>query len=146
MAGVELGATPLYARLPSMIAGDLVIQRDGYDSLLVPAGQVHDGLLKVKLSPRNESGVSSQLSDVLGVNGAIPGDHMMTYASGATMIVSGVASAIMKDRANRNFDSYLQSNNATDLSATRRLDRWAAATLIVSQISFAVLAYFLLSE
>ena len=142
--GGELGPTPLYARLPSMIAGNLVIQRDGYDSLLVPASEVHGGLLRVKLPPRN--GVSSQLSDVLGVNGAIPRDHMMTYASGATMIVSGVASAIIKDRANRNYDSYLQSNDPANLSTTRRLDRWAAATLILSQISFAVLAYFLLSE
>jgi hypothetical protein len=144
--GAELGPTPLYTRLPSIIAGDLIIQKDGYDSLRVPFGEVHRGLLRVQLSPRNESGVSSRPSDVLGVNGAIPRDHMMTYASAATMIVSGVASAIMKDRANRNFDAYLQSNNPADLSSTRSLDRGAAAALIVSQISFAVLAYFLLSE
>jgi hypothetical protein len=144
--GAELGPTPLYTRLPSKIAGDLIVQKEGYDSLRVPAGEMNLGLLKVQLSPRNGSGISSRPSDVLGINGAIPRDHMMTYASGAAMIVSGVASAIMKDRANRNFDAYLQNNNAADLSATRRLDRGAAAALIVSQISFAFLAYFLLSE
>lgn len=144
--GAELGLTPLYTRLPSMIAGDLIVRKDGYDSLRVTAGEINRGLLRVRLSPRNKSGVSSRPSDVLGVNGAIPKDHVMTYASGAAMIVSGVASAIMKDRANRNFDTYLQSNNPADLSATRNLDRGAAAALIVSQISFAFLAYFLLSE
>ncbi len=142
----ELGPTPLYTRLPSVISGDLIVQKEGYDSLLVPAGEVQRGFLRVQLSPRNESAGSSRPPDVLGVNGAIPGDHMLTYASGAAMIVSGVASAIMKDRANRNFDSYLLSNNPAELSATRRYDKGAAAALIVSQISFAVLAYFLLSE
>jgi len=144
--GAELGLTPLYTRMQSKVSGDLIIQKEGYDSLLVPAGQTNLGLLKVQLSPRNGGRISARPSDVLGVNGAIPRDHMMTYASGATMIVSGVASAIMKERANRNFDAYQQSNNPADLSATRRLDRGAAAALIISQISFAVLAYFLLSE
>ncbi len=144
--GVELGPTPLYTCLPSMVAGDLIVQKEGYDSLRVPAGETNLGVLKVQLSPRNSSGNSSRPSDVIGINGAIPKDHLMTYASGAAMIVSGVASAIMKDRANRNFDSYLQSNNSADLAATRRLDRGAAAALILSQISFAFLAYFLLSE
>jgi len=144
--GTELGLTPLYARLPSKTAGDLIVQKEGYDSLRVPVAETNFGLLKVQLSPRNGSGISSRPSDVLGINGAIPRDYMMTYASGAAMIVSGVASAIMKDRANRNFDIYRQSNNPADLSATRRLDRGAAAALIISQISFAVLAYFLLSE
>ena len=144
--GTELGSTPLYLRLPSKPAGDLVIQKEGYDSLRVSTSEMNLGFLKVQLSPRNGSGISSRPSDVLGINGAIPKDYMMTYASGAAMIVSGVASAIMKDRANRNFDTYLQSNNPADLTATRRLDRGAAATLIISQISFAVLAYFLLAE
>lgn len=144
--GTELGPTPLYTRLPSMIKGDLVVQKDGYDSLRVPAAEVNRGLLRVQLAARNESGESSRPSDILGINGAIPRDYRMAYASGAAMIVSGVGSAIMKDRANRSFDSYLLSNNPADLSATRRLDRGALAALIVSQISFAVLAYFLLSE
>ena len=144
--GTELGSTPLYTRLPSMVAGDLIIQKDGYDSLRVPVRELHRGFLRVQLSPKNESGVSSRPSDVLGVNGAIPRDHIVTYASGAAMIVSGVASAIMKDRANRKYDAYLQSNNPADLSSTRSLDRGAAAALILSQISFAILAYFLLSE
>jgi hypothetical protein len=144
--GAELGPTPLYTSLPSMIAGDLVVQKEGYDSLLVPAGERTNGLIRVKFSQQIGGGSFSRPSDVLGVNGAIPRDYMMTYVSGAAMIVSGVASAVMKDRANRNFDAYLLNNNPADLSATRRLDRGAAATLIVSQISFAVLAYFLLSE
>ena len=144
--GTELGPTPLYTQLPSAGARDLIIQKNGYDSLRVSVAEMNRGILRVQLLPRNESGVLSRPSDVLGINGAVPRDHMMTYVSGSAMIVSGVASAIMKDRANRNFDAYLQSNNPADLSATRRLDRGAAAALIVSQISFALLAYFLLSE
>jgi hypothetical protein len=76
--GSELGPTPLYTRLPSMNASDLVIQKEGYDSLRVPAGEIKGGLLKVQLSPLSGSGISSRPSDVLGVNGSIPRDHMMT--------------------------------------------------------------------
>ena len=141
--GSELGATPLYTQLPSLITGELVIQKDGYDSLRVSPGEIQHGFLRVQLTPKNES---ERLPDVLGVNGRISRDRMMTWASGATMIVSGVVSAIMKDRANRHYDAYIQNNDPSDLSATRGFDRGAAATLILSQISFGVLAYFLLSE
>ena len=141
--GSELGITPLYAQLPSLQAGDLVIQKDGYDSVQVSPGQIQRGFLNVHLSPRNET---ERLPDVLGVNGRISRDRMLTWASGTTMIVSGIVSAFMKDKANRHFDAYLQNNDQSDLSATRRFDRGAAATLILSQISLGVLAYFLLAE
>lgn len=62
------------------------------------------------------------------------------------MIVSGVLSAYLKDQANREFDRYLQSRDPAQLTSTRRLDRASAITLAISQVSFAVLTYLLLSE
>ena len=144
--GSVIGMTPLYARSPSPGALDLIIQKEGFDSLRIPLSEIRAGFVRVQLSPKSGLGGAVRPGDVLVGNGAAATDHWLTYASGATMIVSGVASAYLKDRANRNFDSYLRTNSPADLSLTKRLDREAAAALIVSQISFAILAYFLLSE
>jgi hypothetical protein len=62
------------------------------------------------------------------------------------MILSGVTSAYFKDQANKEFDRYLQSKNPSSLSTTNRLDREAAISLVISQISFVVLSYLLLRE
>ncbi|HTY38407.1 MAG TPA: PEGA domain-containing protein [Bacteroidota bacterium] len=138
----DLGVTPLYVRLQSPIADGIIIQKAGYDSLLVPASQIQHDLLRVQLAPN----AGDRLPDVLGLNGRSSKDYRMVYASGSAMIVSGVVSAFLKDRANRHFDAYLQNSNPSDLSTTRTLDRAAAATLILSQISLGVLAYLLLAE
>jgi PEGA domain len=144
--GSVIGTTPLYAHLPRPGAVDLMIQKEGYDSLRIPLSDIKEGFVRVQLSPKSGVGGAARPGDILVGNGAAATDHWLTYASGSGMIVSGVASAYLKDRANRNFESYLRTNNPADLSSTRTLDREAAAALIVSQISFALLAYFLLSE
>lgn len=144
--GAELGTTPLYARFPTRQTGPLMLQKEGYDSLSVPPSDSRERFLRLQLVPQNGLHEPVQSGDVVGTNGVIASDHALVYASSATMIVSGLASAYMKDRANRNYDSYLQSNNPAELTATRRLDRGALATLILSQISFALLTYLLLSE
>jgi hypothetical protein len=144
--GSVIGTTPLYARSKRPGAMELMIQKEGFDSLRIPSSEIKGGFVRVQLSPKSGVGGVVRSGDILIGNGPAATDHWLTYASGATMIVSGVASAYLKDRANRNFDTYLRTNNAADLSSTRRMDRGAAAALIVSQISFAVLAYVLLSE
>ncbi len=143
--GRILGETPLFTRLSSPLAGDLRIEREGFDSLQVPVSEIQKGLVRVKLRAKN--GMAGSVPGdglALAENGAT--DHWLTYASGATMIVSGVASAYLKDRANRHFDAYSLTGSPADLSRTRTLDRQAAATLILSEISFAVLTYLLLSD
>ncbi|MCX6144801.1 MAG: hypothetical protein NTZ35_16470 [Ignavibacteriales bacterium] len=73
-------------------------------------------------------------------------DHWPTYVSGLTMILSGVTSAYFKDQANKEFGRYLLSKNPASLSTTNKLDREAAISLVISQMSFVVLSYLLLSE
>lgn len=143
--GRMLGSTPLYTQFTSPLAGDLMIEHEGYDSLRVPTAEIKKGLIRVKLHSRT-GGEGSVPGDWLVTNESAPTDHWLTYASGATMIVSGVASAYLKDRANRHFDAFSLTNNPADLSRTRTLDRQAATTFIISEISFAVLTYLLLSD
>jgi hypothetical protein len=141
-----LGSTPLYLRSAVSMGGDLLIQKEGYDSLQVPLSERNNGLIHVQLKAKNAFGGPDHSGDLLPSNGHLATDHWLTYASGATMITSGVVSAYLKDRANREFDLYIQTNNAANLTSTRTYDRAAVATLLISSISFGVLAYLLLSE
>jgi hypothetical protein len=143
--GKSLGVTPLYVRGASFIGGNLIIQKSGYDSLTVTQNEVNEGLLRLRLRPVVGLGTAPITSDLRGPD-LVATDHWPTYVSGLTMIVSGVTSAYLKDQANREFDRYLVSKNPASLSTTNRLDRGAAISLVISQISFVVLSYLLLSE
>jgi hypothetical protein len=144
-AGKVIGVTPLYVRGASAIAGELVIQKSGYDSLIVPISEIKEGFLRLQLRSISGPGAALPLADLRGPD-LVATDRWPTYVSGLSMIVSGVTSAYLKDRANKEFDRYLVSKDPAGLSRTNRLDRGAAISLVVSQLSFVVLSYLLLSE
>ena len=144
LGGALAGTAPLYLQSPEILHEDILISKLGYDTLVIPFGELSRSFIHVRLHPR--PGSLRDLSAGGIVSSTPTTDHWLTYASGATMIASGVVSAYLKDRANRAFDSYMITKDAGGLSATRRLDTGAAAALAVSQISFAILAYILLSE
>jgi hypothetical protein len=143
--GTPLGVTPLYVRGDSSIAGNLVIQKSGYDSVRVSSNEIKEGFLRLHLRPITDSGAVLSPGDVRGPD-FVATDRWPTYVTGFAMIVSGVTSAYLKDQANRKFDDYLLTKNPASLSDTHRLDRGAAITFVISQISFVVLSYLLLSE
>jgi hypothetical protein len=70
----------------------------------------------------------------------------MGYAAGATMVVSGVLSAYLKSKSDKDFDSYIATGDPGLLSSTQRLDRFAGMTLFVTEISLGVLIYLLLAD
>jgi hypothetical protein len=140
-----VGVTPLYFIGSSELAGNLTIRKRGYDSLVVPFNEFKERSVRLRLRPIDLSSNPPMNGDLRGPD-LVATDHWPTYVSGITMIVSGVTSAILKDKANREFDSYLLTKNPATLSNTNRLDRGAAISLVVSQISFVVLSYLLLSE
>jgi hypothetical protein len=143
VGGTIAGTTPLYLQSPELLRENLSIIKLGYDTLVVPVGDQSAGYLFAKLNPK----AGFPRGTITGVAPAAPtSDQWLTYASGATMIGSGVLSAYLKDRANREFDRYMITKDPGSLSLTRRLDKGAAASLVVSQISFVILAYILLSE
>lgn len=68
------------------------------------------------------------------------------YAAGAAMILSGMTAAYLKDQANKDFDSYLQTRDPATLATTQRLDRQAGVALTITEVSLGVLLYLFLSE
>lgn len=143
--GKSIGSTPLYVRKASTIDGDLIIRKSGYDSLVVPWSEINKGFLRLQLQPAGGPGTILPPGDLRGPDLVVT-DHWPTYVSGLTMILSGVTSAYFKDQANKEFERYLVSKNPASLSTTNRLDRQAAISLVISQISFLVLSYLILSE
>lgn len=142
--GAELGLTPLYFKTPSRLIGELMVQKEGFDAKKV----VLTGQERMPIALRLQSTeLNTSLTDVLPSDyGLGASNHWLMYSSVSTMIVSGVLSAYFKDRANRDFDIYLSTKDPGALSSTRRLDRYAAISLAVTQLSFVVLTYLLLSE
>jgi len=69
-----------------------------------------------------------------------------TYAAAASTISFGIASAYLNYEANKNYDQYVATGDQKYLDATHRYDRAALWFLALTQVSFGVLAYLLLSE
>jgi hypothetical protein len=143
--GRPVGLTPVYITGVPDLNGNLTIQKRGYDSLVVPVHEIKGGSLRLRLRPIDLTKNAPGNGDLRGPD-LVATDHWPTYVSGITMIVSGVTSAILKDQANKEFDKYLLTKDPATLSNTNRLDRGAAISLVVSQISFVVLTYLLLGE
>lgn len=68
------------------------------------------------------------------------------YAAGAAMILSGITAAYLKDQANKDFDTYIQTRDSGTLATTQRLDRQAGVALTITEVSLGVLLYLFLSE
>ncbi|HEY5615137.1 MAG TPA: hypothetical protein VIL52_03875, partial [Bacteroidota bacterium] len=91
--------------------------------------------------------IDEKLPDVLPAdyeNSSSP--RWATYAAATSMILSGVLSAYWKDRANSDFDKYVETRDPALLASTQRLDHRSGIAITISHASFAALAYLLLSE
>lgn len=139
-----IGTTPFLLNSPTTGLGELRIFREGYDSVVLSPRQISEGFVQIRLHPTPGTEATPGPADL--VTPTTGADGWTTYASAATMVVSGIASALLKDQANKEFDRYLVTKDAATLSKTRGLDKGAAITLAVSQISFVILAAILLSE
>jgi hypothetical protein len=143
--GNDLGTTPLFLASPARLTGEITIRKDGFVPQRLVIGNNGNSTLAARLQPQ-PGAINLPPPEVLTESRMVGPSHWLTYASGSTMIVSGVVSAYLKDQANRKFDQFLLTRDPALLASTRRLDRGAAASLIVTQISFALLSYLLLSE
>ncbi len=70
----------------------------------------------------------------------------LEYIAGGAMILSGALSAYLKTRSDNKFNAYLLSQDPAVLNQVRALDRWSGVSLVVTEISFAVLTYLFISD
>lgn len=137
--GSELGRTPFFYRGSAAMRGNVTIGKDDYQSVTFA---IQDMPPIVRLVPIGN--VSTEIT-VEYPSAALP-RKWMTIGSAAGMVVSGVAAAYFKDRANGQFDQYSTTNNPSFLSSTHRYDRLSLISLVITQATFALLIYSLLSN
>lgn len=137
--GTEMGRTPLFHRSAVPLQGSVTLEKDGFKSISVPIGKKTP---VVRLEP-----LQRPLSEFTVEYSAVaPSRRWMTYGSAAGMVVSGIAAAYFKDRANREFEQFSSTGDQAFLSSTHRYDRLSLVSLIVTQAAFALLTYSLLWE
>jgi hypothetical protein len=140
-----LGFTPLILPLDSTIGrSGLTISKPGYNSAVLRPNDVGRGFVQLSLSPK-WPGESSE--DRLLETSLRPGSGRTgLYLSGATAVLAGIATAYLKIQADDRQDRYTITGDPALLSQRNRFDRGAAATYVLTQISFGIFAYFLFSD
>lgn len=140
-----IGATPLLLSRDSLVARSLLtVRKDGYQDAVIRPDQARRGFLLLPLVPAwSKNGIENALME----QSVVPGRTMTgAYLSGAAAVIAGVATAYLKIRADDRQSQYELTGNPALRSERIRLDRGAAVTLALTQISFGIFAYFLLSD
>lgn len=138
----KLGRTPLFWRGSSL--RDLVLTKDGYEEEAVSVSHLVKSAPLVRMKPDRFGTVDPEVLSPSSLNGGA--DRLPVYLSASAMILSGIAAAYLKDKADREFEIYERTLNPENRVATQRLDRQSGVAFSITQISFAALAYFLLLE
>lgn len=141
--GTDFGRTPLQFRSPARLRGSLVFRKDQFETRTVSLDDSALSLVMLKPLP----GSTESAPDVLLEQTDKTSPRMWgTYGSAAGMVVSGVLAAYFKDRANKEFDLYLSTKVNSHLSSTRAFDQRSSIALVLTEVSFGLLSYFLFSD
>jgi len=139
--GQEIGKTPVFYRSNTPLHGSVTVGMDDHESETIA---IQNTPSVVKLRPVHAVQISSEL--IVEYPSAVTPRRWTTLGSAAGMVISGVAAAYFKDKANTQFERYSATNNPALLTSTQRYDRLSLISLIVTQVTFAILTYSLLSD
>ena len=138
--GRLLGTTPFFYKSSVPLSHTLELRKDGFRKQELPAGSIR-GI--ITMSVVDASVAATEMAIMPSIEESVP--PWAEYVSAAGIVISGVAATYFKHQANSHFDSYRRMGSAASLDDTRRYDSYAAASLVLTQISFAVLTYLLLT-
>ncbi|MBM4168052.1 MAG: PEGA domain-containing protein [Ignavibacteria bacterium] len=142
----EIGTTPFIYRSRSLAEKRLVVRMDGFEEYMVPDLSVVTPIEPIRLTRLgiDPTGMNADLILDGSEKGILDGELVFVVAG--TMITSGILAAYMKETGNRRFDAYLRTKDPSLLRSTRRYDKGAGVALAITQLSFAILSYLVLSE
>jgi len=123
--------------------GIVRISRDGYENLSLAfdtSTSLLHGSLVPGLGPRNNFGQSIYLDKEESKN------ILPVVVTASSAVVTGIAAAYFKIRADNLYSDYKTTGNAGQLDRIRQLDLASAVALGASQLSLILLTYFLLSR
>jgi len=146
-ADSALGLTPFVYRSRETQTAKITLRKEGFRDtvvILYPKPSV----VRILLDPAAETNRATparSLQDPIS-----PPDEgrpaWSAYVAAASTVGFGIATAYLKQEANRNFDLYLSTDDPRYNDATKRYDRAAVWTLVATELSFGLLAFLLLSD
>ena len=141
--GRSVGTTPLYYQVGTH-SPSLLLAVPGFDTMTVSRAALLNLAGPVELRPVVGTPPPVQTPAIDASKERL--HDWPAFVAASVMIASGVLSAYFKVQANHNFDSYSNTGNNALLSKTHTQDRISGTALVVTEVSFAVLSYLLLSD
>ncbi len=140
-----LGLTPYTVRVPRSPNAQISIHAEGFrDTVLVLRTTTHHVRVVLQEAQGGTSGADEGARPV-ALNESSKAVWAQ-YAAAASTIGFGIATAYLKQEASRNFDLYVSTGDPKYQDMTRKYDKAAIWTLVITELSFALLAYLLLAE
>ncbi len=136
-----LGITPYFFSTTAQ-SGIIVVGKPGYKSMTLPFDST-TSTLQASLIPTTGS-IELSESTYLATNTSK--DFLPVLLSASSAVVTGVAAAYYKIRADNLYADYQRNRDAATLDRVQRLDLVSGIALGASQLSLALLTYFLLSQ
>ncbi|HEX9657444.1 MAG TPA: PEGA domain-containing protein [Bacteroidota bacterium] len=141
-----LGQTPFVIDVSERVElSHIMLTKVGYSTTVLGSLVAKRGTFFATLQREWEPGIGDMVVASAPLGGRHPHATSL-YITGAAAVLSGVASAYFKTRADREYDAFLFSGDQTRLSTTRRLDTSAGIALVATQVSIFLFVYFLLSD
>lgn len=138
-----VGTTPFVAG-PGLDGQSLTLRKSGYAPVTTQLSGSQQAIIDVPLNKvwPNDGNGESVVGDTDGKGAGSTG----LYLSGAATVVSGVAAAYFKIKADDRYQQYLDTNEGRILDQTHRLDTAAGLAIAATQLGLGLFTYFIISR
>jgi hypothetical protein len=139
------GTTPLLMARQQLPTHPIIsVRKVGYDTVTADLMNANRGVISLLLSPRWQRETGNGL--VLDESESSSSKSFRLYVTGASAVLSGIAAAYLKVKADDRFLDYTNTGDPSLLAQTHRLDTASGIALGITQVCFGIFTYFLLSE
>lgn len=139
------GTTPLVLTLSGQSGPSTIsIRKEGFEPITADLADAKRGILSLTLPPRWQ--IEGVAGPVLDDEGRVASKNMALYVTGGSTVLSGVAAAYFKMKADDRYADYTRTGDPSLLPQTHRLDTAAAIALAITQVGLGLFTYYILSE
>lgn len=135
-----LGVTPLSVTTDRPLSLPLALSLSHFETLMI--GPPLQPVTRARLFPDG----TSESNRVFDRSHSIRNYSGWIYGSITAGILSGTISILAKTRADKYNDNYLSTGNPSQRDKSKTLDLVAASALLITEVSFGVLSYLLLTQ
>ncbi|MBN2010767.1 hypothetical protein JW960_15580 [candidate division KSB1 bacterium] len=136
-----IGTTPLHIELNADATGVIRIQKDFYTSITFLLDSLNSGTINIELPLQsNEKSLFEQ--SIKTEQKSVKHRQITTISLMAFTVFSGITTAYLKDQAEQRYEKYMTAGDPASmnryLDESKRLDKYAAISMGVFEVSFTV--------